>query len=512
MADDDSELLEAELTADEILTFGPCIEAQVWTPVFLQEQRAPIAVAAGRPKFGKVFDDKGVGNAVIIRPCMSRGRRIRGLPPVYTPQMLERHASTFDGWPMFMDHAPAELAATLAKHGRSVKELGGQVLKGRWSRDFVQESDAEFGYRKGGVLAEVWATPLVRRMVGENPNLLHTSINAWPTSGKPGPCPWRPNVKGMVIEGIRRQPQGSVDYVVRGGAGGKLLVAEGLEEEGAWPEVGEWSEDDRRLVVSLAESLYASPRMSDLVLPSDPGQLGAWLQENAPHLAPAIGLQLNESDAEERQVAQLMKQGKSLKEAWQIVRRKSGNGDSDGDGAARESVLTEADVRRLVSESMAGAPSVEEFEQHLREQTDAIIATREEQRRLADRAGQLIEAAEGVPPKWKADLKARYTMRPEGAPATLLVESEQDGDGNTLTPDQVLEARVGADIDHVRELIAEATGRPRVSGEGGAKRDESASSGATKASRAHWRTSFVRMGLAESEDKAVEAFGGKVEG
>lgn len=514
MADTDDELLEAELTAEEILTFGPCVEAQVWTPVWLQEKRAPIAVAAGRPKLGKVFDDKGVGNAVIIRPCMSRGRRLRGLPPIYTPQMLEAHAGTFDGWPMFTDHVPPELAATLAKHGRSVKELGGQVLKGRWAKDFVHEDDGQYGYRKGAVLAEVWATPLIRRTVGENPNLLHTSINAWPTSGKPGPCPWRPGVKGMVIEGIRKQPQGSVDYVVRGGAGGRLLVAEGLEDEGAWPEVGEWNEDDARLVVSLAESFYASRQMSgtngELILPSKPSELQQWLQENAPHLAPAIGIQLNESDANEARIAQLVRSGKTLSEAMQIVSRDEGDGQGDG------SPLTEADVRRLLAESNAGQPTVEEFERRLQEQTERTLNERETQRRLQERAHELIENAEGIPAKWKADLKARYSMQPEGPPATLLIESEQDEDGTQLTEAQVLERRVARDLDHVHDLIAEATGKPRVRGEGGARKDaadgRSAGAGKRAANVPFWRQHFAEIGLAESVDKAVEIYGGKVEG
>lgn len=510
MADDDA-LNEGELTADEILLFGPCIEAQVWTVMWLQESRAPIAVMAGRPKLGKVFDDKGVANAVIIRPCMSRGRRLRGLPPVYTPQMLEKNASVFDGWPMFTDHVPPELAAAMAKHGRSVKELGGQVLKARWSRDFVQESDAQFGYQKGGVLAEVWATPLIRRTVGENPNLLHTSINAWPTSGKPGPVPWRPAVKGMVIEGIRRQPQGSVDYVVRGGAGGKLLVAEGLEDEGEWPEVGEWAEDDTRLVVSLAESLYASPPMADLVLPTKPSELQEWLAANAPHLVPALGVALNESDADEAQVAKLMKGGMSMKEAWAKVHKGSGSG-----GSTQESEsLTRADVEQLIEAANSGAPTVEEFEQRLAEQTARTLAERDEQRLLADAATALIESAAGIPPKWKQDLKARYAMLPSGPPATLvLTESVTDKDGKELTPAQIVEQRVTADLEHVRDLIAEATGKPRVKGEGGAKPDTSDTSKRRTREGQFWRQRFAQMGLAESEDTAVSAFGidVKVEG
>lgn len=503
MADDD-ELSEAELTADEVLTFGPCVEAQVWTPAWLQEARSPIAVSAGRPKLGRVFDDDGVGRMVAIRPCMSRGRRVRGLPPIYTPQMLEANAGVFDGWPMFTDHAPAAVTEALAKHGRSVKELGGQVIRGHWQRDFVQESDGDYGYRKGGVICSVWATPLVRKIVGNNPGLLHTSINAWPTSGKPGPCPWRPGVKGMLIEGIRKQPQGSVDYVVRGGAGGRLLVAEGLEDEGAWPEVGEWSDSDVRLVVSVAESLYANSQMAEITLPSNPDELREWMQEHAPHLLPA----LVELDAEDEPLVKaLMKRGKSRKEAEAAVSKSSEEKAEEG--------LSEADVLRIMQESQQGLPTVEEFEQRLREETQRTIEERDAQRELAGVAAALIESAVGIPAGWKADLKARYAMLPSGPPATLLAESETDAEGNELTPRQVVEARVEADLDRVRDLLAEATGKPRVKGEGARSADageDGRGRGEKKGAAPYWRQRFASMGLAESEDKAAEALGIKVEG
>jgi hypothetical protein len=499
MADDDE--LNEELTPAEILTFGPCVEAQVWTPTWLQEARAPIAVAAGRPKLGPVFNSEGVGQAVIIRPCMSRGRRVRGLPPVYTPRMLEGAAGVFDGWPMFTDHAPPELAKTLAKYGRSVKELGGQVLKGRWAKDFVQESDADYGYQKGGVLGEVWATPLIRKTVGENPNLLHTSINAWPTSAKPGPVPWRSALKGMIIEGIRKQPQGSVDYVVRGGAGGRLLIAEGLEDEGAWPEIGEWNEDSTRLVVSLAERLYATPHMTEIALPSKPDELREWMQEHAPHLLPALTEAASSDDNDADDKPEVKRGAKATGSKDESM--------SEGEG------LTEADVRRIMQESQTGMPTVEEFEERLREQTQRTIEERDAQRHLSSVANALIESAVGIPVKWKADLKARYSMLPSGPPATLLVESAvTDEKGNELTDQQVVEQRVEADLEHVRDLIAEAVGKPRVKGEGARRQDPAESrprSGKRKAQSSYWRQRFASMGLAESEDKAAEAFGIKVE-
>lgn len=501
---------DGPLTPEEILLFGPVVEAQVWTPMWLQEARAPIAVAAGRAKLGRVFDDQGVGRAVLIRPCMSRGARLRGLPPIYTPQMLEANASVFDGWPMHLDHAPRAVQEAMQKAGRSVRDLGGQVLKGGWDRTYVHEDDSTYGYRQGAVKADIWATPFVREMVAENHALLHTSIAAWPTAGRPGAAPWNAKAKGMIVEGIRRQPAGSVDFVVRGGAGGRLLVAEGLEDEGEWPEMGEWAAEDERFVVSLAEAFYASPRMSDLVLPTDPGDLREWLAEHAEALLPALdggGLQINEGDADEAEVAKLMKGGMSMKAAWAKVRGGKSGGD---DKTAEGEVLTQDDVARMIQESQAGQPTVEEFQAQLEESVAERLAERDALRGLSDHALDLIESAEGILPSWKGDLKARYALTATGPMPALIVEAATDAEGNALSEMDVLDANVKADLEHVRDLIAEAAGKPRVRGEGGAKRDpaDGGKGSNTKGAVPYWRQAFVDSGLAESTDEALEIFGG----
>lgn len=476
---------DAPLSAEDILTFGPCVEAQVWEVAWLQEKRAPIARAAGRAKLGPIFNEQGVGNAVLIRPCMSRGRRVRGLAPVYTPTMLEGAASVFDGWPMYMDHVAEALAEAMARKGRSVKELGGQVLTGTWAKDFVQEYDATYGYQKGGVLAEVWATPFIRKMVGENADLLHTSISAWPTAGKPGPVPWAPGKKGMVIEGIRKQPQGSVDFVPRGGAGGRLLLAEGEDpDERAWPEPG-WSAEETSFVVSLAEEFYASPAMTP------PGK------------------KLAEMNAEELR-AHLREEGAD--HLLTALREESAP-------APAGPTLTEADVQRLVATEVAknGAKPVdidalrEELREEFAEQATDLAEERDEQRALSTRAHALIEAAEGIGTKWKADLKTRYSMLPEGPSPALLVEEDDGGeDGAHRTKTQVLEARVAADLDHSRDLVAEAIGKPRVKGEGGATSKATGRESARKSSRnatPEWRQQFADLGIVESEESALAIHG-----
>lgn len=480
----------AALTFDEIRLFGPVVEAVVWTPAFIAERRAPIAVQAGRPKLGPVFSSEGVGKAVMIRPCVSRGKRIRGLPPIYTPAMLEANAGVFAGWPMYLDHVPAQLAEAAAKRGRSVKELGGQVLTPYWDRDFTQEGDSDFGYQQGGALAEIWATPFLRNLVGENPNLLHTSIAAWPTSGKPGTAPWNANVRGMTIEGIRRQPQGSVDFVPRGGAGGRLLLAEGQTPDPdlvEWPEPG-WRDEDVALVVSLAEAFYSAEQMTGSTgLPDframQPGELATWVRENAPNLAPAL--------AEGVAPTALPAGGPPTP---------AGSAPSQATGTS----LTRDDVQRMISEAQQQPMTADDIE----EQVEERLRERDEQRHLAGIAAEMIRVAEGIPQTWKADLTARYAMLPSGPSQALLVEEEEDDKGATLSEEQVLRRNVTCDLEHVRDLIAEATGKPRVKGEGGASAGSTGAPPAAKKPAApYWRTAFADMGVVESVDDALAIHG-----
>ncbi len=490
MSDEDED--QTLLSAEDVLTFGPVVEAQVWTPAFIAEARAPIAVAAGRPRLGKVFDDQGKGKAVLIRPCVSRGKRVRGLPPIYTPTMLEKHAAVFAGWPMYFDHMPPALTEAAAKRGRSVKELGGQVLTPYYDRDFTQEEDADFGYQQGGTLAEIWASPFLRNLVGENPGLLHTSIAAWPTSGKAGSAPWNGAVKGMVIEGIRRQPQGSVDFVPRGGAGGRLLLAESEDPDSrSWPEPG-MEEEDVRFVVSLAESFYASPAMPEPTKNSThaglpdfsqmkPDELRGWLREHQPHLVPALA-----------EVATPPAGAAAPAQTTPAIQ-----------------ALTEHDVRRMVDE----APSLSESD--VAEMLETLIEQREEQRDLSALAVELIESAEGLPPSWKADLKARFAMTTSG-PAHALAEAIESADDES-DPEKLLREAVQKDLDRARDMIAEAQGKPRVTGEGGGSRSASGDERgkAAKKEAPYWRQRMADMGVVESAEDALSIHGvdkTKVEG
>jgi len=502
VADDREHDDDAPLTEAEILQFGPIVESAVWTISWLEEKRAPIAVAAGRPKLGPIFNSDGVGKAVVIRPCMSRGRRVRGLSPIYTPRMLEANARVFAGWPSYFDHVPADLAEKLAKRGRSVREIGGQIMRPWWQAGFTQEDDEAYGYQPGAVLTEYWATPYLRSIVGNNPGLLHLSISAWPTSGKPGAAPWAPQKKGMVIEGIRSQPQGSVDVVPRGGAGGRWLVTEGADpDEAAWPEPG-WSAEDVALVVSLSECPYADRDMANengKTTPPDfskmtPAAFRAWVAENASHLSAAL------AESEENRTDEPANGGTSL---------------------------TMSDVKRLIAEAeeraAAKAPDLDALREELLEEAEERIAERDTQRDHIAEAHRIIERAEGISDTWKTDLKGRYVMEEDGPSERVVIAEadltgkDDDGKAVTLTELEVIRGRVADDLDHARDLIAEAQGKPRVKGEGGGSRDTAGDErpkpklregAGEKKEIPYWRQAFAEAGIAESADDALAIYTG----
>jgi histone H3/H4 len=475
----DAPLTEAELLAGADVGAAPLVEQIAVDLGALAEAAAKQGVALSEKD---VFDERGVARIAVIRPCVSRGKLIRNLRPIYTPKMLEANAAVFTGWPMYFDHTSQRLREELEEAGRSVREMAGQILKAWWDPNFTHPDDGKFGYQKGGVLAEVWGTPFIRKLVGNNPALLHTSINAWPKSGKPGKAPWAPGVKGMVIEGIREEPQGSVDYVPRGGAGGRLLA------------------EDERLVVSVANEVYNSghampepkkdtPDFSKMT----PAQLREWAQENHPHLAEAIQ-------------AEGAGQGNGTPEP--VRENRQGGEPQPADGAG----LSEADVQRMIRDA---APKPEDVQKDVRAVTEEAIAEVREQAVFAERARELIEGADGLLPTFKADLLKRYAVTPGGPSPSLLVEEDKGGEnGAERTKLQVLEANVKADIERELDRIAEAKGRPRVKGEGatnpkqgGTGKTPTVEEAKREGSVPMWREKAADLDLVESADDALSIHG-----
>lgn len=427
------------------------------------------------PKKGKVIAEDGTVELAIMRPCISRGRRLRGLPPLYEASMLARHAGVFRNWPMFQDHLPPEVQEAMAKRGRSVKELGGRITEAWFDPDFAAEYDGDFGYERGAVRGRAIPQEPIASMIEKDPDVLHCSINAWPTAARPTK---KSGLKVMEVQGIRSKPIGSVDWVIRGGAGGRVL-----------------SEDEHRdavarVVTFLAES-YTSPRHmaqgDDKTTPDfskmTPAQLREHLQEHAPQLVGS----LREEDGD-------------------------GGEPSGRSTASIPASLSEERVQEIVAEAITdGIGSLREsFEgtaDRLEERAQEIVTEREGQRQLAGRAQQVIEAAVGITPKMRADLKARYAVLPSGATQAIqLCESEASEDKDSTA---VLEERLTADIEHMQEIVREAQGRPPVRRQGGSN-GETRSGAASAREVPYWRRMAVAEGVLEDakDESVVKMYGG----
>ena len=130
-----------------------------------------------------------------------------------------------------------------------------------WSRGGIPTvpADPKRGFDQGAVRGRVKPVPYVRELIEHDPELLEASINADATGVRPirkdGQTVW-------LVEGIKRTPKGTVDWVTDGGAGGR--VAQMLEAH----------RDDQE--AALLE------HMSD-------DEVQAYLKEHRPGLLEALG-------------------------------------------------------------------------------------------------------------------------------------------------------------------------------------------------------------------------------
>ena len=375
------------------------------------------------PARGRVLNEDGLATVSIIRPCVSRGRRIRGMPPIYTQEMLGRHAGVFKGWPMFLDHVTPELAEAVKKRGRSVRELGGRVVESWYDPTFTMEEDEEFGYQEGAVMGWVLPQEVIEKVIVKDPDALHVSINAFPTGARVGTAFGQ---QGALIEGIRKTPPGSVDWVIRGGAGGR--------------------------VVSVVEDAYSARPMSRFDNMT-PDQLREELEKDAPQLL---------------------------------------------EGLVSSGTPAPTPAPALAPPEPVEPLSEERISELAEERASEMIEEREYARALSGVAHRAIDDT-NLPPRWRADLKLRYSVHPSGPGEALLVEATDD-----KTAEEVLVEAVNADITHARELYSD-TLSPTVRGQGG--RASAAASGGDDTGRKAWRESAVEMGLAESADEADELLG-----
>lgn len=419
---------EPEVTEEETIT-----EEQILSEGLLVEEASPNRVVV--PKKGKLFEQDGTCKIAVIRPCVSRGRRLRGLPPIYTPAMLAENAGVFKGWLMYTDHLMESVVRALQERGRSIRELGGRVTESFYDPEFRQSDDDDYGYRPGAVLARALPQPVIRTMLEADPEILHVSINAYPKAVKPGTAPWNPQVKGMLVEGIRNKPPGSVDWVPRGGAGGKVLQ----ETEQQMLEAVRTT-----FAVSLSGSGYDPAHdLEDDVKYSEltREQLAEKLRAENPNLAKELGLDQVPAPDPTQRVAE----------------------------TAAPAGLTMEDLdAKLAERDSQWEAKLAEKDQQIEERAAELLEERETARQLAKKAHALIKRS-GLPTGFQTDLLRRWDVLPSGpTPALASVEPVTEADGTELSEEEVLQKLVERDIQHASELIAESTGRrPRISGLGG---------------------------------------------
>lgn len=467
---------------------------------------------------GVVVREDGTIRTSIIRPCISRGARIRNLRVIYTPKMLRENAGVFTGWPMFRDHAivvseemreaieaeaddrqemieaiceswmatEARLVEAVKKIGRSVDDLAGRITRSWWDPAVVFEDDAEYGYGVGSVVGLSLLLPSVREVVNSDPGVMHVSINAYPTAGRPGVAA-DGKTKGMAIEGIRRVPMGSVDTVVRGGAGGRFMRS-AVEKPAA-------AVTERE--VSPVQTAYRPAQMPEVNLTpaTSEDQLRAYLAEHAPHLAGA----LRESSTSAAPPAAV-----------------------PAAANAATGTLTQADIDSALTRAQESfRTTLQQDRDALREELRGESAVSTAATVYEREAHRLIEAAtkgsaEGgfLPPKWAADLKARYSIRPTGPAPALLVEAEVTNDVVTKSAMDVLREQVTTDVNYARDLIAEAAGQPFVAGQGGgsaAERERNGDTTGTKTGGRSWLSELDSMGMIEHDDKGQPVTAGLFE-
>lgn len=464
--------------------------------VFEQGDLAPVVEAKAElivPKKGKVFEKRkekiggvvqevNVGRFAIIRPCISRGKRLRGFSPIYEASMLAESAGVFSGWPMYADHLVeqmreaiheqlveelgekkvAELDLMLREAGRSIKELGGRLLKTWYDPELVTEADEEMGYRKGGVVGDVVPQPFIYEMLEADPGALNVSINAWPKRVRIGTASWDKSKRGAVIEGIAGQPMGSVDFVFRGGAGGTPLTTPLTEE-------------DAGLAVTILESTYPSRREGPT--PEEPDEMKKLSEMSQAEIKALSKDQLKEA-LEKEGLGHLAES--LVEEAAPATGSGSGDGNGNGNGNGASTGISMEQLQEALAENRKEIEAG--FETKLKETTDTRLSEAETFRQREGFAGEVLAEAvrNGFPQAWADHLKPRYAYLPSGpADGLKLAESDlTDSEGESLSEKEAIRERVKADVQEALRLIEASSGSaPRVEGFGPAAEEDTGSGG-----------------------------------
>lgn len=204
----------------------------------------PIAEAAAPAGVSSPIQPDGSVLVHIIRPCAGKGRGGH----IYEADMLRREAPKFAGWPMFIDHESPEAQRAAGGLPPSIGKIGGEVLESWW--DDSLPAEGRFG--QGGVVGKVKPSRTMREYIEEFPRLVQTSVNTFAVGIRPSRSP-----RGNIVEGFA--DEGSVDWVTKAGAGGKIVqIMEAALEDGGVDEddaqLTEWLRDKRPAVVEALTS------------------------------------------------------------------------------------------------------------------------------------------------------------------------------------------------------------------------------------------------------------------
>lgn len=386
----------------------------------------------------------------LIRPCVGKGRGRH----LYEADMLARDAGVFTGWKMYVDHEDPQARAKRGGLPRSVRELGGRVVESWWDPSVP----AEGRFEQGAVVGRVKPTPFMRELVEADPDIVGVSINARATAVKPTV---RNGQRVMLVEGIARDPAGSVDWVTEVGAGGKVLA--------------------------LRESVAQESLDSDLIDAMSRDEFLAYLEDRRPDLAEQFAEAAAEPDGDDEDDDDEDDGGKGRK--CKSCGKRGCKGHSEVMESNEEDEMTPEQIREAlqspearalieaaVADAVAG--SLEQVRAGVLYEARADFDRSLLLRDLRDAAhAQIAEA--GLPEAFAASARAKFDLTPIGATEALDVMPvlrESDG-GQEVEKDEfaVLREAVSAEIEAQKALVRAAGAPTLVEGLGdGAEEDEKA--------------------------------------
>lgn len=395
--------------------------------------------------------DDGTVLLHLIRPCVGRGRGRH----LYEADMLERNATNFAGWKMYVDHQSPEARRAAGGLPRSIRDLGGRIIESFWDPNVPPSADGRYG--QGAVVGRAKPTPFVSALIEHDPGLVEASINSNATGVKPV---MRDGQRVMLVEGI--QKKGTVDWVTEAGAGGKVVelmeaaardtdeaFMESLEDD----EFAAYVEHNRPgLLDALAEAKgKKSDDGNDAEGDDDPDDAAlmakckAYEKKGLPH-----GMAMK---AAKRAMASAVKEAAGKDEDMDVTPEALAEALSDPTVAEAFMPLIEAAVEARVT-GLVEAALAEERDM-IRAEARADADRQIELRDLRDQAfAQIAEAK--LPDALTETIRAEFTLV-EGIPTPALdVVDEYDADGErTKTASAVLAEAVTDSVTRGRDLVAQ---------------------------------------------------------